>query len=121
MGESHLDTLIREVAEEAGLVIKAETVEEYGYVLRKEKGKTEDLFIQENFYYLCDVEDEVVKQKLDDYEADEKFVLEWVEPEAAIEANLHHDHKEKSSTIARHMMEREANVLKMLKSEGKFA
>ena len=119
-GESHLDTLIREVTEEAGLVIKAETVEEYGYVLRKEKGKTEDLFIQENFYYLCDVEDEVVKQKLDDYEADEKFVLEWVEPDAAIEANLHHDHKEKSSTIARHMMEREANVLKMLKSEGKF-
>lgn len=119
-GESHLDTLVREVLEETGLVVIPETVKEYGLVLRKEKGKFEDLFIQENFYYFCDVRKECSCQKLDDYEAEEEFVLEWVTPENAIEANLFHDHKDKNSSIARHMMEREANVLKLLIAEGKL-
>lgn len=120
-GESHLDALIREVEEEAGLIVISESVKEYGLVLRREKGKCEDLFIQENFYYFCDVEDEVTCQKLDDYEAEEKFVLEWIAPESAIEANLYHNHKDKDSDRARHMMEREANVLALLIRDGKFA
>lgn len=119
-GESHLDALIREVKEEAGLIVIPESVKEYGLVLRKEKGRFEDLFIQENFYYLCSVEDEVTCQKLDDYEAEEEFVLEWVEPESAIEANLYHNHKDKDSELARHMMEREANVLTLLVKDGTF-
>ncbi len=119
-GENHADTLIREVAEESGLVVKKESIIEYGLVLRKEKGKKEDLFIQENFYYFCGVEDNMTAQKLDDYEAEEEFVLEWVRPECAIEANLTHNHGTKNSLIARHMMEREANVLRLLINEGFF-
>lgn len=119
-GESNLDALMREVEEETGLIVIPESIQEYGLVLRKEKGKFEDIFIQENFFYFCDVEKEAASQKLDDYEADEEFVLEWVKPELAIEANLHHDHKDKVSNIAIHMMEREANVLSLLIRDGRF-
>lgn len=119
-GEAHLETLIREVMEEVGLCVVPESVREYGYILRKEKGKIEDLFIQENFYYLCDVEDEAVHQRLDDYEAEEEFTLVWTDPRTAIEANRNHDHGDKTSDIARHMMEREALVLEKLLEEGFF-
>lgn len=67
-GENHEDTLIREVKEESGLLVLPETIKEYGYVLRKEKGRFEDLFIQENYYYLCEAMDMVSSQQLDDYE-----------------------------------------------------
>lgn len=121
-GESHLDALIREVSEETGLIVIPGSVKEYGVVLRKEKGKIEDLFIQENFYYFCDVEEEVSCQKLDDYEAEEEFVLEWVDPRDAISANLSDDRKNKAPDAERqrHMLEREANVLKLLIAEEKI-
>ena len=119
-GESHKETLIREVKEETGLIVKPATIREYGYVIRKEKGSTEDLFIQENFYYFCDTEEKRTVRKLDRYESEERFVLEWVEPETAIDANLTHDHHGKESPIAIHMMQREANVLKLMISEGLF-
>lgn len=119
-GESHLDTLMREVAEEAGLTVIPESVKEYGVVIRKEKGMTEDLFVQENFYYFCDVEKDISHQMLDDYEAEEQFVLEWVKPADAIEANLYFCRGDKASDNSRHMIEREANVLKLLMAEGKI-
>lgn len=118
-GESHMDTLIREVAEETGLIVIPASVKEYGLVVRKEKGMIEDLFIQENFYYFCEVEKDIVSQKLDDHEAEEEYVLEWVEPKNAIETNLKHDHKD-NSMVMRHLMERESRLLEMLMEEGKF-
>ncbi|MGN0374588.1 MAG: NUDIX domain-containing protein [Butyrivibrio sp.] len=118
--ETQAETLIREVREEVGLEVIPETIKEYGYVLRKEKGKIEDLFIQENFYYFCDVKDKAVSQHLDKKEEDEQFVLKWVQPEIAIEANRIHNHGDKNSDIAVHMMEREALVLEKLMEEGYF-
>ena len=76
-GEELRDTLVREVKEESGLVVKKETIKEFGYVRRIEKGMFEDIFMQENYYFLCDVEDEVSSQELDDYEAEEGFTLEF--------------------------------------------
>lgn len=115
-GETHIETLVREV-KEVGLTVLVDTVKEYGVVIRKEKGKFEDLFIQENFYYVCDVDRDVMQQELDDYEMDEQFMLEWVTPKTVIETNLYHDHKEKDSLIAKHMMEREAKVMKLIMEE----
>ena len=48
-GETLEETLIREVREESGLIVKAETIKEFGYVKRIEKGIVEDIFVQENY------------------------------------------------------------------------
>lgn len=116
--ESKEEAVIRETREEAGLVVIPESVKEYGYVHRIQKSDLEgvDYFVQDNYYYLCDVEEGVRAQKLDDYEADEKFTLEYVTPEKAIDANRNADHGPKSQV----MIEREARVLEFLKEEGYF-
>lgn len=85
--EDHISTLLREVKEEAGLSVIPESVKEYGMVRRLQKGEKEDIFVQENYYYICDVEEEIEEQKLDDYEEEEAFTLEYVTPEFAIDVN----------------------------------
>lgn len=115
-GESHTDALIREVAEEAGLSVIPGTIREYGYVHRIQKGEKEAVFIQDNYYYLCEAEAELRPQRLDDYEADEQFTLEFVNPMQAIAANRENDHGPKN----RVMIEREALVLELLIREGCF-
>lgn len=117
-GESYEDTLVREVKEESGLVVKKISIQEFGYVRRIEKGKIEDIFIQENFYFLCDVEETVQTQELDDYEEEEGFTLEFVIPEHAISVNKNADHGDKteSQTFAG-MILRENRVLEIIKAE----
>lgn len=83
-GETHPETLIREAREETGLVVIPGSIREFGYVHRIEKGKYEDIFIQDNYYYFCSVEDRAVSQELSDYEQEEQFMLEWLTPEQAI-------------------------------------
>ena len=61
-------------------------------VHRAEKGYREDIFIQDNYYYLCDVSSETVKQRLDPYEAQEQFTVEWIDPKEAIRQNRSDDH-----------------------------
>jgi len=116
--ESNIDALIRETAEEAGLLVIKDSIKEYGYVHRIQKAKDEgfSMFVQDNFYYFCDVEDKRIAQKLDDYEDDEKFTLEIVDPRIAINTNRsgNRDPKKKD------MLEREAKVLEMLIEEGYF-
>lgn len=113
-GETQIDSLMRETLEESGFVVKPETVREYGYVHRVQRGEAEDIFIQDNFYYICEVESEQQKQKLDDYEAEERFTLEYVLPQTAIATNRFHAHGPKDQT----MLEREARVLECLIEEG---
>lgn len=89
--EAHEATLIREVKEETGLTVNPETIKEYGFVLRLQKSDWMEntIFEQENFYYTCEVTEETGEQKLDDYEAEEGFTLEFVTPEEAIRTNQH--------------------------------
>ncbi len=116
--ESNIDALIRETAEEAGLVVIKDSIKEYGYVHRIQKAKDEgfSVFVQDNFYYFCDVEDKVIEQRLDDYEGYERFTLELVDPKVAINANRNNGHDPKRKA----MLEREAKVLEMLIEEGYF-
>ena len=82
-GESHAETIIREVKEESGYLVKPDTIEEYGRVVKRECGQNgpDEIFEQENFYYFCEVEDNPVETDLDDYEAEEVFtpcfVISW--------------------------------------------
>ncbi len=109
-GEDRLAALCREVCEESGYRVLPETVREYGFVLRREKHEIAEIFHQENYYYLCDVAEEPTAQHLDDYEAEECFTPEWVEPGRAIEVNR----RSADSTM---MSQREARVLELLMEE----
>ena len=116
--ESTEGAMIRETREEAGLTVIPGTVKEYGYVHRVQKSDHDgvDYFVQDNYYYLCEVEEGVQAQNLDDYEADEEFTLEYVEPDKAIFVNRNVNHGPKE----RMELEREARVLELLKEEGYF-
>ena len=116
--ESHIEALVREVREETGLEVIAPSVREFGYIHRIEKGEKEDIFIQDNFYYFCDVTETVSEQNLDDYEKEEEFIFEFVLPETAINVNKNHIHGEKDNNpkfIT--MIERENKIIEMLKEE----
>ena len=117
-GEDQIDTLIREVMEESGLKVIPDSVREYGYVHRVEKGNSEDIFIQDNYYYLCNAEDTVYQQRLDQYENEEKFTLELVSPETVLTVNRTHSHGEKQKYFQFHtMLERECRVIEILMKE----
>lgn len=111
--EAHAATLIREVKEETGLTVKPETIKEYGFVLRLQKSDwlENTIFEQENFYYTCEVTEEAGEQKLDAYEAEEGFTLEFLTPEEAIRANKNCHCTEWDKA----MVERETRILEGLK------
>lgn len=115
-GETSVEALIRETREETGLVIIPETVREYGYVHRVQRSDSDltERFVQNNYYYLCSAEETAVPQKLDSYEAEESYTLEYVDPAAAIEKNR----RVTGSPYNRLMFEREARVLELLMAEG---
>lgn len=115
-GEKIVNAMIRETLEEAGLIVIPESIKEYGFVHRIQKSDTcpSECFIQDNYYYLCSVEDTAVDQKLDGYEAKENYVLEYVDPHLAIEKNR----SVKDTPYNSAMFERECMVIEMLLREG---
>lgn len=110
------DALIREVLEETGLCVIETSIREYGQVHRVQQGTKEDIFVQDNYYFLCCVEENLEQQNLDKYEADEGFTLVFLDPQLAIDVNR--------ATILDNfrqvMLEREALVLELLIREGYF-
>lgn len=95
--ETREQALVRETQEEAGLLVIPDSIREFGCVRRLERT--------------------TVEQRLDDYEAQEQFTLEWVQPKRAIEVNRTVDHGPKNQN----MLEREARVLEILQQEGYFS
>ena len=117
--ETYEEALIREIREEMGLEVIRESIKEYGTVVRKERGKYDDCFIQENHYYLCNVTDNVLHQKLEDYEAEEMYTQKWVTAEEAIDVNSTHDHsRQENQRYCERLMERENWLLRRLLEEG---
>lgn len=114
-GETPKEAMIREVKEESGLTVIPESIKELGNVHRRSKTALGGLFIQDNFYYTCSCEDEPGERRLDDYESEEGFTLEFVEPEAAIEKNRNGNYD-----LMPLMLEREARVLLLLIERGYF-
>lgn len=114
--ENPIDAMIRETREESGLVVKPETIKEYGYVHRIQKSDSDETecFVQDNYYYLCETEECVVAQNLDEYEFTETYTLEFVDPETAIRKNRN----VAKTPYNQAMFEREARVLELLMAEG---
>ena len=118
-GEKKEEALIREIREELGLEVIPGSIREYGLMIRKEKGAIDDLFIQENYYYLCDVSDRHLKQELGGYEVEEAYELCWTDPDEALKANRENDHGELSNEAwAKHLYDREAMLIGKLREEG---
>lgn len=101
--EDKKTALIREVKEETGLTVIPETIKAYGMVHRIQKGDYEDVFIQDNYYYLCDVKDE-------------RFTLEYVTPQQIIDTNRRCVSQEADQI----MIAREIRMLEILQEEGYF-
>lgn len=123
-GESNADALVREVREETGYEVKPETIEEFGRVLRRERGEEEPdgIFEQENFYYFCEVTDNRTEMKLDDYEAEEEFTPCFVKPFEAHSHNWHLRHnsrndKEAAKAYYWEIVERDGRVLDLVDLE----
>ena len=115
-GENPVDAMIRETREESGLVVRPETIKEYGYVHRIQKNDLDETecFVQDNYYYLCEAEECVVAQNLDEYEFTETYTLEFVDPKTAIRQN----HNVTQTPYHQAMCERDARVLELLMTEG---
>ena len=115
-GEDPVEAMIRETREEAGLKVIPATVREYGIVHRVQKSDSDgdERFVQDNYYYLCEAEDEPVPRELDEYEAKETYTPEFADPGEAIRKNR----AVKDSPYNGMMFEREARVLEMLREEG---
>ena len=115
-GENPFDAMMRETLEEAGLIVVAGTVKEYGYVHRVQRSDKDptERFVQDNYYYLCEALDDISSQRLDAYEAEESYTLEFIDPAIAIKKNR----SVKESPYNRMMFEREARVLESLISDG---
>ena len=112
--EDKIDALIREVKEEVGLIVIKNSIKEYGEVKRIQKSNLNQIFYQENYYYLCDVENGLMQQNLDQYEKDEEFVLKYVDPQTAIFTNYNHQ----DNLFRKTMIDRDAKVLELLIKEG---
>jgi 8-oxo-dGTP pyrophosphatase MutT (NUDIX family) len=109
-GEDNVTAMIREVKEEVGLIVIPETVKEFGYVHRIQKGKYEPIFIQDNYYYICDVDSQQIETEYSDNEKTEEFIPVWIDIAEAIKAN-----EEYASTNSYDsMIERELRVLKLI-------
>lgn len=115
-GEGMAAALCREVQEETGFLVVPESIREYGLVRRISRGTHSDVFLQDNYYYLCGVGTEV-GQDLDDYEDEERFTPEFVAPERAIHVNRFHDHQGKWGIV----QQRDCRVLELLLAEGYFS
>ena len=117
-GEDPAQAMIRETLEESGLVVIPQSIREYGYVHRIQRSddNPDVCFIQDNFYYLCDAEQNLSAQDLDAYEMEEGYQLVWADPELVI-------HKNRNVAYSPYhpiMFEREAKVLELLMEEGYF-
>ena len=110
-GEDNITAMIREVKEEVGLTVKPETIKEFGYVHRIQRGKHEPVFVQDNFYYWCDVENSQELPQYSDAEMREEFVPVFVDLAEAIRVN--EEFVKENSLNA--MIERELRVLKMIR------
>ena len=86
-GESHIETLAREVAEETGYRLLSDSPEAAFHVKELRKGDPEDKMDMDSYYYYCQVEEMPGQRNLDDYEQEYDYQVVWLGLEELIEKN----------------------------------
>lgn len=87
--ETHLDTLTREVAEEAGLIVKPDSLREIGYIeeRRRDVFCKEQVYVCYTYFYFCEVEECTVELQLTECELQKGYRLVWETPQRIVECN----------------------------------
>ena len=70
------------------------------------------ILVQYNYYYLCETENEIGTQSLDDGEKELEFVLKFVSIDEAIRTNNNFQ----GELIGKHTVEREDRILELVKN-----
>jgi len=112
-GEDPTEAMMREVKEETGLTVIPESVREFGYVHRIEKGGHEPIFIQDNFYYICDVLPGQAEAAYTENEREDEFAPEWLSFDEALRLNEAYCALNPDNS----MIERELRVMKLFRDE----
>ncbi|MBQ1801971.1 NUDIX hydrolase [Lachnobacterium bovis] len=88
-GETYIDTIMREVREEAGLLVKQDSIVELGEIeeIRKDLYHEDEKFICHSYFYYCEVEDETVDTNMTMSEIKKGYHLCWATPKEIIDAN----------------------------------
>lgn len=87
-GETHQQTLRREIREECGLSLLrfgAELGTVVEYIRPLHQGF--DVFIMTSYYYLCEVDNNFGAQNLDEYEKELGFEPVWIDIDETLQAN----------------------------------
>ena len=114
-GESRLETLAREIKEETGLTLIPKSVQEFGEVLKIQRGDEcgqDVIHIQQNYYYICAVEDEISEQELEDDEKESDFVLKYAPIDEAVAVNAAFD---SDNAFKKQIADREKRVLEIIR------
>ena len=110
------DAVKRGIKEETGLTVIPSSVKEFGYVHRIQKGEREAMFVQDNYYYFCDVEELRENVEFTADEIREDFVPMFMPIEEAIKINREFPH---TNEMYDAMIERERRVMEMIVEENK--
>ncbi|MCL2003430.1 MAG: NUDIX domain-containing protein [Oscillospiraceae bacterium] len=112
-GETHAGALIREVREEAGLVVKPSTIKPFGMAAEIRKDShAEAIYEKRFFYYTCEVEEATVRPALTEDEQAGGYGLAFVSVDGAIAAN------ERNPRGRQFDIEAETYVLRLLRDKG---
>lgn len=102
-GETHLQALIRETKEEAGLSVISQSVHPIGMIRERRRGILPcEIFEHDSYYYYAEIEKDVLYEPLyDEHEMREDYVLRYVCPREAAKVNNSLAKKHNSDFILR--------------------
>lgn len=89
-GENHLETLLREVEEEAGLLVQPDSLRPIGMIEEKRLDvfNRDQIYFCRTYFYSCEVSDERVPLKLTEAEQAKGYAPAWEIPERIVESNF---------------------------------